>query len=386
MLDELKADFLEELRVARAHAMGPLFLCGDFNQIYLAADKNNDRLCLRAMRRFRRLIDDLQVQEIYLHGRLYTWSSQRERPTLERIDRAFACLQWLEAFPSHHLRCLSSDCSDHSPLLLQLCTQPWAKPRFRFESFWVRLEGYEDAVKKAWDAPLPGADACRLLDFKLRRAAKALQSWSMNIGSVRSQLFMARELIAQFDKAQESRPLTAAEQADHRNLKFWSLGLASLSRTIARQRSRTRFLEEGDANTRFFHLQACHRNRKNSIPSFHHDGIWFSDDKGKAEAIYNYFDVILGKPFRRQRSIDLAGLLPQLQLVDLDVCFSEEEVWATIKNLPADRAPGPDGFTGHFYKTCWHIIKADVMNAINALWSLDARSINLLNDALLVLL
>lgn len=56
-----------------------------------------------------------------------------------------------------------------------------------------------------------------------------------SIGSVRSQLFMARELIAQFDKAQESRLLSDGEQALHKNLKLMSLGLASLSRTIARQ-------------------------------------------------------------------------------------------------------------------------------------------------------
>jgi predicted amidophosphoribosyltransferase len=68
---------------------------------------------------------------------------------LERIDRVFTSMEWLEAFPSHHLRCLSSDCSDHAPLLLQLCTQSWAKPRFHFELFWVCLNGFEEVVKWA---------------------------------------------------------------------------------------------------------------------------------------------------------------------------------------------------------------------------------------------
>jgi len=135
VLDELKPAFLDELREICAQHSGSLLVCGDFNQIYRAEDKNNGRLNLRSMRRFRRMLDDSHLQEVYLHGRLYTWSNRRNNPTLERIDRAFASVQWLEAFPFHHLRCLSSDCSDHSPLLLQLCTQPWAKPRFRFETF-----------------------------------------------------------------------------------------------------------------------------------------------------------------------------------------------------------------------------------------------------------
>jgi exonuclease III len=109
VLEELKPGFLDELRDVHAQNTGPLLFCGDFNQIYRAADKNNSRLNLQSMRRFRRLLNDLQLQELYLHGRLYTWSNARHRPTLERIDRAFASVDWLEAFPSHHLRCLSSD-------------------------------------------------------------------------------------------------------------------------------------------------------------------------------------------------------------------------------------------------------------------------------------
>uniref|UniRef100_A0A453NZ65 Uncharacterized protein n=1 Tax=Aegilops tauschii subsp. strangulata TaxID=200361 RepID=A0A453NZ65_AEGTS len=43
------------------------------------------------------------------------------------------------------------------------------------------------------------------------------------------------------------------------------LGLCSLERTIARQRSRILSLQEGDANTSFFHQHACHRQRRNMI-------------------------------------------------------------------------------------------------------------------------
>lgn len=78
--------------------------------------------------------------------------------------------------------------------------------------------------------------------------------------------------------------------------------------------------------------------------------------------------------------------LPQLDLTGIDACFSEDEIWSAIKELPSDRSPGPDGFTGLLYKSTWGIIKHDVINAFNALWSLDARSFNLLNDAVMILL
>ena len=101
------------------------------------------------MRRFRKTIDDLGLAELQLLGRLYTWSSERDNPTLERINRAFASVQCLEQYPTHTFRAISSDCSDHAPLLL-LNTKPWARPRFRFALIWVKFDGFIDVMQFEW--------------------------------------------------------------------------------------------------------------------------------------------------------------------------------------------------------------------------------------------
>lgn len=156
---------------------------------------------------------------------------------------------------------------------------------------------------------------------------------------------------------------------------------------LGMQRSRIRFLGEGDANTKFFHLQACHRSRKNAIPVLQHGGQWFTAEEAKSDLVYEYYNDILGKPFTRSHGINFQHLgIPQLDLERLGDCFTEAEVWDTIKELPSYRAPGPDGFTGLFNKVTWPVIKVQVVNAFNQLWSLDARSSYLLNDALMVLL
>jgi hypothetical protein len=197
---------------------------------------------------------------------------------------------------------------------------------------------------------------------------------------------MAREIVAQLDGAQETRELTDEEFALRAELKGHSLGLASLARTIMRHRSRVRFLEEGDANTKLFHLKACHRSRKNYIAAIQHDGHWVSAEEAKEELIYNYYYGVFGTLFLRAHSIQLDELIPCLDLTGIDACFTEEEIWLAIKEMPSDRAPGPDGFTSLFYKVAWNTIKVDVINAFNALWSLDARSFNLVNEALMILL
>jgi len=324
-LDSDKIEFLDELRQFRAASLGPWFLCGDFNMIYRAQDKNNDRLDRRSMRRFRAFLDQLQLEEINMVGRLYTWSSRREQPTLELLDRMFATADWLSAFPNHVLKPLSSDCSDHCPLLLHHHVYNGAKRRFKFEPYWIKLPGYMEVVAAAWAF---GADPFRILDHKLRNVAKALRSWSNSkLSNIRMQLAMAREVILCLDGEQERRPLDSWEFNLHCALKRQVLGLASLSRTIARQRSRILFLAEGDANTKFYHLQACHRNRHNHIDSIISDGSQLINDREMEDALYNHYNTILGVNFERTRRIAFEAIgLPSVDLDALEVLFTEDEV------------------------------------------------------------
>jgi hypothetical protein len=121
-------------------------------------------------------------------------------------------------------------------------------------------------VQEVWNAQLHDVNPFKDLDLKLRATAKRLASWSSKfIGSVKMQILLATELILRFDIAMESRRLSDQERALRRLLKKKLLGLASLERTIARKRSRVLWLREGAACTRFFHLHASHRRRKNFI-------------------------------------------------------------------------------------------------------------------------
>ena len=86
-LDADKLHFLQELRDIRAGCPGPWLIGGDFNLIYRSADKNNPNVDRAMMGRFRRLINELELQELELLGRRFTWSNERDSPTLVRLDR-----------------------------------------------------------------------------------------------------------------------------------------------------------------------------------------------------------------------------------------------------------------------------------------------------------
>jgi endonuclease/exonuclease/phosphatase family metal-dependent hydrolase len=97
---------------------------GDFNIIYQAADKNNLNLNLRLRGLFRNVLNDCLLKEIPLQNRKFTWSNEREAPTLVQLDRVFSSTDWDVLFDNQTLNVMSSSLSDHCPLLLSNTSGP----------------------------------------------------------------------------------------------------------------------------------------------------------------------------------------------------------------------------------------------------------------------
>jgi hypothetical protein len=221
------------------------------------------------------------------------------------------------------------------------------------------MDGFQDVIQEVWNAHAPEPNPFKSLDYKLRDTAKRLSSWSAKfIWSIKMQILLATELILYFDIAMESCQLSPEERALRRMLKKKLLGLASLERTIVRKRSRILWLREGDACTRFFHLHASHRRRKNFIGHLAIDNVRVKEHVDKAEAVDCFFDNLLGSTTDRPFTLDLEYLgLPTFDLQHINGAFTEEEVWTAIKDMPLDKCLGPDGFSARFFVVCWDIIK-----------------------------
>lgn len=254
--DDEKLLFLDEMSAIRDLCLVEWIITGDFNLITVAADKNNLRINRRLMNAFRSKVNELELKEVYLFGRRYTWSSEQAVPTLVKLDRLFASTQWEDMFPEAHLQALSSSGSDHYLLLLTCGDRVPRQRRFRFESYWTRLEGFEEVVKETWQVSVDSSDPFCALYVKMARLSKFLSKWGQrHISSFRLQLQIANELILRFDVAQESCLLSDLERRLRAALKARCLALASLERIHICQRARVRNLREGDANTAYFFMK-----------------------------------------------------------------------------------------------------------------------------------
>jgi len=114
---------------------------------------------------------------------------------------------------------------------------------------------------------------------------------------------------------------------------------------------------------------------------------WAVTHEDKKRIINNHFSAIMDSPPPRTSDFIWEHLhLPAVDLSSLDAPFTEQEVLAAISQLPSDKAPGPDGFMGLFFKTCWETIKMDIMAALNSFHILRCEDLNLLNSASVLLI
>jgi hypothetical protein len=98
------------------------------------------------------------------------------------------------------LQAISSSVSDHALLHISMNASHRPKQRFKFENFWIKLEGFDDALREGWRCDIGITDPFARLDTCFRNLASRLQSWGdKQVGNLKLQIAMANLLIHRFD-------------------------------------------------------------------------------------------------------------------------------------------------------------------------------------------
>jgi hypothetical protein len=111
----------------------------------------------------------------------------------------------------------------------------------------------------------------------------------------------------------------------------------------------------------FFHTAATERYRINSIASLDTaKGRTLVTHEEKAAHVWQEYRNRLACILNTQMRFDLQALVQNQDLQPIQGPFTKQDIDNVIKNMPVDKAPGPDGFNGVFLKKCWNIIREDI--------------------------
>ena len=89
-----KGEFLAELVRMCDNEPLPLLVGGDFNIMRRQSDKNTANFNTRWPFVFNAIIESLDLREIELSGRQFTWANRKENKTFEKLDRVLASVSW----------------------------------------------------------------------------------------------------------------------------------------------------------------------------------------------------------------------------------------------------------------------------------------------------
>lgn len=113
-------------------------------------------------------------------GNAFTWArgSWGSSAIKRRLDRAIASISWRLAFLKAAVAHLGAINSDHTPILLDTnLKESFAQRPFRFEAAWIRDNGCNSVVEKAWKAEVSGSALDKLYK-KQDLTRRALRKWN----------------------------------------------------------------------------------------------------------------------------------------------------------------------------------------------------------------
>eukprot|EP00253_Pinus_taeda_P005951 PITA_05951 len=308
-----------------------------------------------------------------VHG-LYTWSNNRvgSEQISARLDRFMIQSGLLLNKKIASTKILPKLTSDHKPIQLLLEDEEDLGPiPFRFSPLWIEKPGFFDTVKEAWDKPIIGSPSY-IWEQKLKATKHALKEWIKKPApNPTNQRKEAVQRLHSMQMEMENKDITVELLDEEVKTQRSTYQAFRTEEEYWRLKSRSLWLKAGDRNTSYFHKQYRARLSRNHIAEIKTmEGQvckGFDQVKAAAEAHFrNLYNI--GIHAEEGETNDFLSNIPQLVNDEENTVLcrpiTTKEVIQVIWSMEADKAPGPDGFSIHFYQSCSEVIKSDLLKMI----------------------
>ncbi|XP_035843953.1 uncharacterized protein LOC110931403 [Helianthus annuus] len=231
---------------------------------------------------------------------------------------------------------------------------------FRVFNSWLGRDGFEEVVCSAANDFCGSGPPDIVLCNKLRFVRNMIKLWRDEMKEKEEgDISMAKSDLYDLELIMEERDLEEEE--------VWAMSEAknmieefeiNLSKDM-KQRSRDRWLRDGDENSKYFHSLVNRRKANNGIFGLSIDGVWcekpslIKKDKFKESAV-----------LRPTIGMENCMCLSAEDGAFLTKKFSCEEIKKAVFECGSDRAPGPDGFNFRFFKHFWRLFETDFVNIL----------------------
>ncbi|XP_026419826.1 uncharacterized protein LOC113315790 [Papaver somniferum] len=319
----------------------PWLVLGDFNTILSIDEKRGGTsLISTSMKDFQDCVDFCGLLQAPKNGLDFSLCNGRDgnKRILCNLDGALFNLKWLDKFNGWHYKVGNRGISDHSHLLGSDAIIPRApNPPFRFQQMWLNYPNFLQVF-------------CDVKDT-LKKAEEKVLEETLKSDSDPTNINLLNNLV------------TARGLCDM---------AANNYNTFLRDKARISWIQDGDVNTKFFHTSIKLRQAQNAISEIENSsGNTITDQLGVSNVLIDYFSTKFAHQNVSIHDSFFEASPTAITAEDnsfLEKVPSEEDIRNAVFDLNQDSAPGPDGFTGIFYRFAWEVIKTDLVTAVQYCW------------------
>eukprot|EP00253_Pinus_taeda_P013620 PITA_13620 len=305
----------------------------------------------------------------------YTWTNNRTRDQhiSARLDRFLTSNSIMLNKRIVFSKILLKLTSDHKPILLCLKEEEDLGPLlFRFSPIWTEREVFYETVQTAWRIEISSSPSY-VWEQKTKNTKKALKEWIKKVTvTPTSQRKDAVNQLEDLQVEMEEKDISAMDLDNEKTTQRKTYNSFRIEEEYWRIKSRSLWLKAGDKNTKYFHRQYRARLSRNHIAKIitSRGQVCRGFDQIK-EVVVNHFQNLLSadKEGSEEDVEEFLTNIPQLvSAEDNNILLRpaiEAEIADIVWSMEPDKAPGPDGFSIHFYRKCWDLIKTDLTRMVH---------------------
>ena len=250
--------------------------------------------------------------------------------------------------------CRKRRLSDHYPIVLSTTNAKWGPTPFRSLDVWLQEPSFIHLFKKEW-LQLTGLS----LDAKLKAIKKPLKKWNREVFSHIDQKIAAYQLEMQkLDQKAQTTELQECEwlrrNAIQSQLWFWLVR----KERYWKQLSRCKILQEGDRNTKYFHLVASMQRQKKVIEKLIVNGEELTDANDLKAARVGHFKRLYKTTSISKFDISSLGLnkITEQMCHEMEAPVTKQEIKEAMLSCDLTKAPRYDGFNLRCIRHVWGLI------------------------------
>lgn len=332
---------------------------GDFNCIIDSYERvGGTNLSHVGCKWFRNFLFTNALRDLGASRSKFTWS---RGGLSQRLDRAICIIEWLSFAPDYLVRNLHRLKSDQRPVLVIIQPKISRGDRpFRCIAGWFCHKDFRNIIYSCWRHDIPVVE-------NLDRFKDKVSDWNKkvygNIFECKRRLTgelkrVQRILDYRFSHSLHKRDIDLRQELEevlHHEELLWI------------QKSRSKWLKQGDRNTAYFHNRAIVRRKQNRIEGLMIENEWDFDDRVLQMHVRDFFVDLYKMDYLTNGSLNSSHSFPTIDVCDMNSLLAiatDDEIRKVVFSMVPLKAPGVDGFQASFFQTHWDIVGHSVCDFV----------------------